>query len=140
MPYELSFKTEKVWLDKDGNMPTKQKAGGYFYDASLLKNRMKTLQEMSRELNDFTEAEGRYHIDYFRNREYGGGGHIVTLERTLNGDMRIYDPQTGIIERWGYLSQKINKMKGVSVLRVDDLLVNTSFIDSVVINNLQNVL
>ena len=102
-PYELSFKTEKAWLDKDGNMPNRQKAGGYFYDADLSKNRMKTLQEMTRDLNELTKAEGRYHIGYFRNREYGGGGHIVTLERMSNGDMQIYDPQTGIIERWGYL-------------------------------------
>ena len=116
-PYDLSFKTEKAWLDKDGNTPRKQKAGGYFYDASLSKNRMKTVQEMTRDMNDLTKAEGRYHIEYFQNREYGGGGHIVTLERMPNGDMRIYDPQNGIIEIWGNLSQKINKGKGVRVLR-----------------------
>ena len=139
VPYDLSFKTERAWLDKDGNMPKKQKAGGYFYDTSLSKNRMKTVQEMTKDLNDLTKVEGRYHIEYFQNREHGGGGHIVTLERMPNGDMWIYDPQNGIIERWGYLSEKINKGKGVSVLRVDNLFVNTSNIDGVVINNLQNV-
>jgi len=137
VPYDLSFKTEKAWLDKDGNMPRKQKAGGYFYDASLSKNRMKTVQEMTKDLNDLTKAEGRYHIDYFWNRENGGRGHIITLERRSDNKTQIYDPQEGVIYDWGHLSNSIKKGRGIFVLRVDDLSVNSSIIDSIVKKNKQ---
>ena len=132
IPYDLSFKTEDAWRDENGNTPKKQKAGGYFYDTIMLKNRLKTFQATTYELNELTKAEGRYHIDYFWNRENGGRGHIITFERLPNGKIRLFDPQEGVTYDWPYLSKCIKKGKGINVLRVDNMFVNTSIIDGIV--------
>jgi hypothetical protein len=94
---------------------------------------MKTLQEISKDFNDFTKIEGRYHISYFPRREYGNSWHIVTLERLSNGNIQIYDPQSGSIENWGLLANIINRGRGINVLRVDDLFVNTTIIKDIVV-------
>jgi len=129
VPYELSHKTENAWVDKNGNIPIKLKAGGKFYDVALLKNRIKTFAEMTSELNELTKDVGRYHIDYVWK---GGGGHIITLERLPNGRMQIFDPQSGIIYDWANLMKGVNKGRGINVLRVDDLFANTSIINGIV--------
>ena len=98
---------------------------------------MKTVQEMTKDMNDLTKAEGRYHIDFFWNRENGGRGHIITLERRSDNKIQIYDPQEGVIYDWEHLSKSIKKGRGIFVLRVDDLSVNSSIIDSIVKKNKQ---
>ena len=132
VPYELSQKTENAWFDQSGNMPKKQKAGGQFYDANQLRNRTKTIAEMSKELYDLTKDTGRYHIDFFWNKANGGGGHIITLERLPDGNVQIYDPQNGKIENWYKFASDINKGRGINVLRVDNLFVNASIIDGII--------
>ena len=54
------------------------------------------------------------------------------MEKSLDGKIVIYDPQTGKIKNWGELSKEISLKYGVNVLRVDNLLVNTDIINGIV--------
>lgn len=129
IPYELSRKTEMVWLDpKTGGMPIKQKLGGSEYANGRVTT--KTVKMLSSELVDATKETGRYHIDFGWKKSRQG--HIVTLEKLENGKIRIYDPQNGKLVSWSDLSQQISPTTGARILRVDNLQVNTDIIDGVV--------
>jgi len=130
IPMKLAYKTEDAWRDANGNVPKKQNVGGKVFDNTLLKKRYKTISEISYDLNNVTKEIGRYHIDFVWDI---GGGHIITLERQQNGDILFYDPQSGLRETWyNGLSKNINLKKPISVLRVDNLLINTKIINSIV--------
>lgn len=62
IPYELSYTTEKAWLDDNGNVPKKQRAGGRYVDGYKIKN--KTFKVMMSEFEDMTSTPGRYHINF----------------------------------------------------------------------------
>lgn len=132
IPDNLSYKTELAWIDpKTGKMPHKTKCGGTngFDDYGRIKT--KTIKELENELLAATKDTGRYHFDY----AWGGGkhGHIITVEKLPKGTYRFYDPQNGKVVSWKELKKKITLKSGVYVLRVDELHVNTSIVNGVVI-------
>ena len=94
---------------------------------------MKTIREMTRDFDEFTKEEGRYHIGYRPQRVYSSNWHIITYERRADGSFQFYDPQSGTIEDWNVLVNTINRGSKINILRVDDLLVNTSIINDIVV-------
>ena len=89
-----------------------------------------TIAKMTKELENITQEVGRYHIDWvWKGRN---SGHIITLERLSDNSYTLYDPQTGKIRDWAELSKDIKLSRGVNVLRVDNLLINTDIINGAV--------
>lgn len=124
-PYELSYTTEKAWLDDNGNVPKKQRAGGRYVDGYKIKN--KTFKVMMSEFEDMTSTPGRYHINFgWKNRR---SGHIITMERFKDGTMRIYDPQCGmVITDFKAYAKRFSLVYGISILRVDNLRGNPHYV------------
>lgn len=125
IPYELSYTTEKAWLDDNGNVPKKQRAGGRYVDGYKIKN--KTFKVMMSEFEDMTSTPGRYHINFgWKNRR---SGHIITMERFKDGTMRIYDPQCGmVITDFKAYAKSFSLVYGISILRVDNLRGNPHYV------------
>lgn len=125
IPYELSYTTEKAWLDDNGNVPKKQRAGGRYVDGYKIKN--KTFKVMMSEFEDMTSTPGRYHINFgWKNRR---SGHIITMERFKDGTMRIYDPQCGmVITDFKAYAKHFSLVYGISILRVDNLRGNPHYV------------
>lgn len=125
IPYELSYTTEKAWLDDNGNVPKKQRAGGRYVDGYKIKN--KTFKVMMSEFEDMTSTPGRYHMDFgWKNRR---SGHIITMERFKDGTMRIYDPQCGmVITDFKAYAKRFSLVYGISILRVDNLRGNPHYV------------
>jgi len=131
IPYELSMRTNWAWIDpKTMVMPKKQTAGGIYDITRSGALKSKSIKELTKELVELVKEPGRYHIDFAWKGK--NSGHIITLEKLHNGKIIIYDPQTGKMKNWKELSKKISLRYGVSVLRVDNLLVNTDIIDGIV--------
>ena len=131
IPYELSMRTNWVWIDpKTMVMPKKQTAGGIYDITRSGALKSKSIKELTKELVELVKEPGRYHIDFAWKGK--NSGHIITLEKLHNGKIIIYDPQTGKMKNWRELSKEISLRYGVSVLRVDNLLVNTDIIDGIV--------
>lgn len=132
IPYELSRKTEMAWFDKTTSQaPKKKRAGGPSGITSNGGVKSKPLSVLNKELDELTSEVGRYHIDFvWKGRK--ASGHIITMEKFTDGSIRLYDPQTGRLRDWPELSKQINLKYGVNVLKVDDLLINTDIIDSIV--------
>lgn len=65
-----------------------------------------------------TAAKGRYEI-YVQWK--GGGAHVFMAERNAAG-FRIFDPQTGSSDAWGYLTRA--KEDSIRILRTDDKIIN----------------
>ena len=131
IPYELSMRTNWAWIDpKAMVMPKKQTAGGIYDITRSGALKSKSIKELTKELVELVKEPGRYHIDFAWKGK--NSGHIITLEKLHNGKIIIYDPQTGKMKNWKELSKEISLRYGVSVLRVDKLLVNTDIIDGIV--------
>lgn len=131
IPYELSMRTNWAWIDpKTMAMPKKQTAGGIYDITRSGALKSKSIKELTKELVELVKEPGRYHIDFAWKGK--NSGHIITLEKLHNGKIIIYDPQTGKMKNWKELSKEISLKYGVSVLRVDNLLVNTDIIDGIV--------
>lgn len=130
IPSQLSRKTNWAWIDKNGEMPKKQKAGGSLGIDNRGRTKTKTLNQLSKELGEITKEIGRYHIDFGWKRS--NSGHIITLERLESGFVKLYDPQNGKIVKWAELSKAISLRYGVNVLRVDNLDLNTEIVDGIV--------
>ena len=131
IPYELSMRTNWAWIDpKTMVMPKKQTAGGIYDITRSGALKSKSIKELTKELVELVKEPGRYHIDFAWKGK--NSGHIITLEKLHNGKIIIYDPQTGKMKNWKELSKEISLRYGVSVLRVDKLLVNTDIIDGIV--------
>lgn len=131
IPYELSMRTNWAWIDpKTMVMPKKQTAGGIYDITRSGALKSKSIKELTKELVELVKEPGRYHIDFAWKGK--NSGHIITLEKLHNGKIIIYDPQTGKMKNWRELSKEISLRYGVSVLRVDNLLVNTDIIDGIV--------
>ena len=131
IPYELSMRTNWVWIDpKTMVMPKKQTAGGIYDITRSGALKSKSIKELTKELVELVKEPGRYHIDFAWKGK--NSGHIITLEKLHNGKIIIYDPQTGEMKNWRELSKEISLRYGVNVLRVDNLLVNTDIINGIV--------
>ena len=125
IPYELSYQTEKAWLDDKSNIPHKQRAGGRYIDGYKIKN--KTFKVMMSEFDKLTSTPGRYHIDFaWKNSR---SGHIITMERFKDGTIQVYDPQNGkVITDFRTYAKQFKLSHGISVLRVDNLRGNPHYV------------
>ena len=128
IPYKLSKKTELVWIDPFTNKtPVKINCNELQWKNGGWKGN--TITQITREIEAVTKAEGRYHIDFCW--KGGKSGHIITIERKADGTLLFYDPQTGKIVDWKKMSKDISTSRGVNVLRVDKLFVNTDYVECV---------
>ncbi|RHK34986.1 hypothetical protein DW071_07725 [Bacteroides ovatus] len=119
IPYELSMRTNWVWIDpKTMVMPKKQTAGGIYDITRSGALKSKSIKELTKELVELVKEPGRYHIDFAWKGK--NSGHIITLEKLHNGKIIIYDPQTGKMKNWRELSKEISLRYGVNVLRVEN--------------------
>ncbi|MCD8304505.1 MAG: hypothetical protein LUC86_06745 [Prevotellaceae bacterium] len=105
----LAWDTTAIWKDEQGNKPTPV----YFASRSA--------KGAAMELEGMTSEKGRYHVNVFWKN---GGGHIITCERTEDGGLRYYDPQTG--EMVGDIEEYLRDVRlWVSrVYRVDNLTID----------------
>lgn len=131
IPYELSGKTNWAWIDPETmTTPVKKKAGGVYDVTRTGALKSKNISTLTKEIIELAKEPGRYHIDF--SWKSGNSGHIITLEKLVNGKIVLYDPQNGKIVNWADISKRIKLQYGVNVLRVDNLLVNTDIIDGIV--------
>ena len=131
IPYELSSKTNWAWIDPETMAtPVKKRAGGVYDVTRTGALKSKNISALTKEIIELAKEPGRYHIDF--SWKSGNSGHIITLEKLVNGKIVLYDPQNGKIVNWADISKRIKLQYGVNVLRVDNLLVNTDIIDGIV--------
>lgn len=135
IPEKLAYHTELAWRVPGSNeIPKKSIAGGIksrnVDKRGRIITKTKSLSELNSELNELTKEPGRYHLNWtWKGKNMG---HIVVCEKFANGGIRIYDPQTGEILKWSEISKDIKLDKGVSILRVDNLLINIDVINGIV--------
>ena len=75
---------------------------------------------------------GRYHAYYYWE---GGGGHIITVERLQDGQLRLYDPLIGKLyddAKWRFYTTRMVLRHGISVYKADGFLINNDIISGVV--------
>lgn len=131
IPYELSSKTNWAWIDPETMAtPVKKRAGGVYDVTRTGALKSKNISALTKEIIELVKEPGRYHIDF--SWKSGNSGHIITLEKLVNGKIVLYDPQNSKIVNWADISKRIKLQYGVNVLRVDNLLVNTDIIDGIV--------
>jgi hypothetical protein len=131
IPYELSSKTNWAWIDPETMAtPVKKRAGGVYDVTRTGALKSKNISALTKKIIELVKEPGRYHIDF--SWKSGNTGHIITLEKLVNGKIVLYDPQNGKIVNWADISKRIKLQYGVNVLRVDNLLVNTDIIDGIV--------
>ena len=131
IPYELSSKTNWAWIDPETMAtPVKKRAGGVYDVTRTGALKSKNISALTKEIIELVKEPGIYHIDF--SWKSGNSGHIITLEKLVNGKIVLYDPQNGKIVNWADISKRIKLQYGVIVLRVDNLLVNTDIIDGIV--------
>lgn len=121
IPYQLSRRTEMAWID-----PTT----GLYPDKKVVGRGIRKVSTLSNELAQAMAETGRYDINFVWKGTRSG--HIITVEKFQNGKFRFYDPQNGKIVDWNNLSARISPKYGISVLRVDNLLINNDLIKGVV--------
>lgn len=86
-------------------------------------------KQLIAELESSIVEDGRYHIDWSWNTQSKRyiPGHIITLER-IDGVIRYYDPQNGkVIKNFYDYINDIKLDRGINVLRVDNLCIDTDW-------------
>lgn len=130
IPYELSLKTEQAWIyPETGNTPKKSTFGRKVNNRGSIT--AKPYKETMHDMMEAMKEPGRYHVNF----KWKGvnEGHIITFERMQDGSVKWYDPQTGksdFFDKKYY--DRIHVSRGIMVLRVDNLMVNTEIIDGIV--------
>lgn len=119
IPYMLSGRTERAWLNGQGEIPLSDKTTSMHLPTAL------------EQLERVTKEPGRYHVKWmWSGRRHG---HIITCERFPDGSMRYYDPQNGeIIDDFAIYAEDFDLRFGIGSLRVDNLLINTDIVSGVV--------
>lgn len=95
----------------------------------------KTEADTVKEADAATKEKGRYQISL---SWVSGGGHRIVAERRADGTMMVYDPQRGT--KYGTWHDFIEVAKkgrihikaGISILRTDDKLINTTHVAGIV--------
>ena len=101
--------TNAIWINPaTGNPPISSHVSG------------RTLQKTMRRFDEQTAAVGRYHISFLWEN---GQGHILCVDRLPNGQMRVYDPQSNLLNVTDWMNH-INLKRGLRVVKVDGMLIN----------------
>lgn len=125
----LSKRTERAWLDANGNIPISNVVGAqmspikwegeeyYVTYGGRCKNRKQLVSAFESSVTE----DGRYHVKWSWK---GKAGHIITAER-IDGKYRYYDPQNGrIITDFVKYIDNIKLSSGIQWLRVDNLRID----------------
>ena len=141
LPYILSLKTEKAWIDpKTGKMPMIEKVNvaidsgdNWRVVQSIERHYRNKLIEQGEKVDFLTVNNpneciyipiGRYHLRFYWKGQ--NGGHIITFEKLSNGNYRFYDPQNGkLFDFSNYFM--IDYSKPFGFYRVDNLSFNPEF-------------
>ena len=77
-------------------------------------------------INEQTAAQGRYEI--YCAWQGKNEAHVFIVERTKDGNLLWYDPQTG--RRGGAFDDYLSRMRHdkIGVLRIDDKVINPKFV------------
>ena len=129
-PYELSLKTEQAWkVPETMGIPQKSIYGRKVDNRGSIV--AKPYKETMHDLMEAMKEPGRYHVNFKWKKE--NEGHIITFERMRNGNVKWYDPQTGTIDFFDKkYYDRIHVSRGIMILRVDNLMVNTEIIGGIV--------
>jgi hypothetical protein len=119
VPYSLSEYPAEIWIDPVKNRMPKMDILSSANGKSLLKD-----------LNDYTQNEGRYHFVY--TSKGNRMRHIITVEKVGNNKFRIYDPQDGKDYKIKEFTNFVRFDKNIEIYRVDNLLINNEKISNVV--------
>lgn len=127
---ELSKQTNKAWIDT-----TTGEFANYIYDNNVTN---------SKKAYDFINnvvGEGKRYTIQFIWKGRGLDGHIISLDRDINGNLRFYDPQTGDSYDENGIKLYLNKIKytttisGIKIpippkiLRIDDKAFNLDMVN-----------
>lgn len=137
---KLSHMTNEIWRDANGQIPQKTTIGAeynYFNGTTPSGRKFKrgwdktvaNRRQLIKELENSIIEDGRYHIDWYWNTQSKRyiKGHIITLEKS-NGVIRYYDPQNGkVIDNFYDYINDIKLNRGINVLRVDSLRIDTDY-------------
>jgi len=120
---KLSRKTNIAWID-----PATGKHPGYIFDDTIT-----NASRFAEFLEKVIEPDKRYTLEFlWTNR--GRTGHIISVDRTADGILRLYDPQNGKTyikqEALEYLKQlKYSKISPPQILRIDDKQFNLDVVN-----------
>ena len=118
IPYELSSKTNWAWIDPETMAtPVKKRAGGVYDVTRTGALKSKNISALTKEIIELVKEPGRYHIDF--SWKSGNTGHIITLEKLVNGKIVLYDPQNGKIVNWADISKRI-KLQYLSLIHISE--------------------
>ena len=112
---DLSYSTNLAYKTEDGNPPK------YIASQHYKGNAHKFMQINCKE-------NERYTIEFAWGNSQDG--HIVSCEK-INGQIRVYDPQTGDIYQGGNIDKFFNRTTRHKLLRVDNLQFNSEFVDHI---------
>lgn len=102
----LSEHPEKIWRTTNGEIPSV---------VVIAKNPNTTISGIIKRLNQETSQSGRYQIWY--DEKGGNQGHILTMERTKNGKLFIYDAQHNDFYSIEEILQVADIDKGIELLK-----------------------
>ena len=128
----LSKSTNNIWRDNDNNIPQKTIIGAQ-YKNGRWKKTAPNRKQLIHQLESSITEDGRYHIDWiWKGSGLEREGHIITIEK-IGDTLRYYDPQTGIIIKdfYGHID-KIDLSRGIRMLRVDNLRIDTNWASKIV--------
>ena len=119
----LSRKTNIAWID-----PATGKHPDYIFDDTIT-----NASRFAEFLEKVIEPDKRYTLEFlWTNR--GRTAHIISVDRTADGILRLYDPQNGKTyikqEALEYLKQlKYSKILPPKILRIDDKQFNLDVVN-----------
>lgn len=122
---KLSYRTNEIWVDANGNIPEKTIIGAEKNAKGRWEKTVPNRRQLLKKLEGAITEDGRYHVDWYWSSE--NKGHIITLEKVGN-TLRFYDPQNGkIISNFYDYIDDIRLSHGIRLLRVDNLRVNPEY-------------
>lgn len=122
---KLSYRTNEIWVDANGNIPEKTIIGAEKNAKGRWEKTVPNRRQLLKKLEGAITEDGRYHVDWYWSSE--NKGHIITLEKVGN-TLRFYDPQNGkIISNFYDYIDDIRLSHGIRLLRVDNLRINAEY-------------
>lgn len=129
----LERHTNEAWIDKTTGKPPK-----YIYDDNA-----NTPEKFYSFMESVIETGARYTLEFSWKGRHSSG-HIISLDRDEDGDIRLYDPQTGTTySKKAGVAKILNRIKYVisvhgtklparpKILRVDNVGFNKSIVEEI---------
>ena len=128
----LSRRTNRAWID-----PATGQHPEYMYDDTIT-----NAKQFLKFLESNIKSKQRYTLE-FRWKGRNSSGHIVSLDRDTSGNLRIYDPQSGVTYTGSNVAKYLGQIQYTmtvhghkmptrpKVLRVDDKLFNLDIVNEI---------